>query len=244
MSEFSLYGHETATLEAHVEGAGVAIVRRDRGGWGEHHVDDEARSALGGQHTLHFEPESLRQASALIPEGAPLRFADERGLGLPAVYDAILSRDVATYLALSERLAKSFPTVKSISLKNTHQQTKSLGVQLEDGAFVAATAMSEGLLRFLAFAAVPYLAPAALLLVEEPENGLHSARIRDVVAMLREISKTTQVVVATHSPFVVEELEPGEVTLLGRDAEKGTEAATLTDNVLEGARAKALALRK
>jgi predicted ATPase len=239
-AEVGLYAHETATLAAQVAGAGIAIVTRDRGGWGEHHVDDEARAALGGQHTLHFEPEALRQASALIPEGAPLRFADERGLGLPALYDAILSRDVGTYVSLSERLAKAFPTVKSISLKNTNQQTKTLGVQLEDGTFVGAPAMSEGLLRFLAFAAVPYLAPAALLLVEEPENGLHPARIRDVVAMLREISHVIQVVIATHSPFVVEELEPREVTLLGRDEKRGTEAVPFTKTALEGAGAKAL----
>lgn len=160
------------------------------------------------------------------------------------MYDAILSHDVTTYLTLNKRLAKSFPTVKSISLKNTHQQTKSLDVQLEDSAFITATAMSEKLLRFLTFAAIPYLTPAALLLVEEPENGLHSARIRDVIAMLREISKSTQVIVATHSPFVVKELEPDEMTLLGRDTEKGTKTATLTDNVLENARTKALALRK
>lgn len=244
MAEFGLYGHESSTLEAHVAGAGMAIIVRDRGGWGEHHLDEEARGALGGHHTLHFDSEALRQSSSLIPEGAPLRFADERGLGLPALYDAILSRDVGTYLSLSERLAKAFPTVKSISLKNPDQQTKTLSVQLEDGMFVAAPGMSEGLLRFLAFAAVPYLTPAALLLVEEPENGLHTARGRDVVAILREVSKTMQVVIATHSPFIVEELEPEEVTVLGRDVANGTEAMPLAKAVLESARAKALALHE
>lgn len=240
MTEFSLYAHETATLAAKVEGAGHAIVTRDRGGFGEHHVDDEARAALGGHHVLHFEPEALRQSSSLIPEGAPLKFADERGLGLPAVYDAILSRDVGTYLSLSDRLAKAFPTVKSISLKNPNQQTKALGVQLLDGSFVPAPAMSEGLLRFLAFAAMPYLAPAALLLVEEPENGLHPARIRDVVSMLREISHVRQVVLATHSPFVVEQLEENEVTLLRRDEKKGTEVVPFSETALAGAKRQLL----
>jgi predicted ATPase len=241
MTEFSLYAHEGTTLEAHVAGAGMAIITRDRGGWGEHHIDEEARGALGGHHMLHFDPEALRQASSLIPEGAPLRFADERGLGLPALYDAILSRDVGTYLELSERLAQAFPTVKTISLKNPNQQTKVLGVQLEDGSFVSASAMSEGLLRFLAFAAVPWLSPAGLLLVEEPENGLHPARVRDVVALLREVSRTTQVVIATHSPFVVEALEDDEVTILGRAKDTGTEAFPVK-SALTGARAKALGL--
>jgi predicted ATPase len=242
MAEFGLYGNESSVLEAHVAGAGDAIVRRDRGGFGEHHVDDEARAGLGGNHLLRFEPDALRQASPLIPEGAPLRFSDERGLGLPAIYDAILSRDVAAYQAVSGRLEKLFPTVRSVSLVNTSQQTKSLGVLLENGAFVSAAAMSEGLLHWLAFAAVPYLAPAALVLVEEPENGLHAARIRDVMTLLREVSAKVQVVVATHSPVVVDELEPGEVTVLRRDESKGAQAVSLADAALEDAQAKALAL--
>jgi len=239
-AEFNLYGRETTTLEAHVEGAGGAIVHRDRAGWGEHHVDDEARAALGGQLTLRLEPEALRQASSLIPEGAPLRFADERGLGLPAVYDVIMSRDVGSYLALGERMTKLFPSVKTIGLKNPSQQTKALGVRLHDGSFVAATSMSEGLLYWLAFAAVPFLAPAGLLLVEEPENGLHPALLRDVMGMLRDISREMQVVIATHSPIVVDELERNEVTVLRRDEREGTKATLLSELKLEGPDQRAL----
>ncbi len=228
MTEVSLYAHEAAVLEAHVAGAGAAYVQRDRGGWGEHHIDDEARGALGGQHMLRLDPDALRQASALIPEGAPIRFVDERGLGLPAVYDAILSRDVATYVSLSNRLVKLFPSVKNVSLVNPTAQSKALGVSLTDGAFVSAAAVSDGLLRFLAFAAIPYLAPVGLILVEEPENGLHPSAIRDVMTLLREVSQRTQVIIATHSPIVIGELATNEVTVLRRD-ENGVNTVLLRD---------------
>jgi predicted ATPase len=241
LADVGLYAHETALLEARVTGAGVAIVKRDRGGWGEHHVDDEARTALGGQHMLRLEPAALREASALIAEGDPLRFIDERGLGLPAVYDAILSRDVATYMSLSTRLTKLFPSVKNVSLVNPNQQTKALGVALENGAFVSAAAVSDGLLRWLAFAALPYLAPVALVLIEEPENGLDPGAIRDVMSLLRELSARAQVVLATHSPIVVGELERHEVTVLRRDERLGTKAVLLSDTALEsGTKARAL----
>ncbi len=232
-NEFSLYGHEKCSLEAHVAGAGSAIVTRDRGGWGEHHVDDEARDALGGHHLLRLEPDALRQATPLIAEGAPLRYVDERGLGLPAVYDAILSRDVATYMKLSARLTELFPAVRNVSLVNPNQQTKALGVLLHDNTFVTSAAVSDGLLRWLAFAAVPYLATAALVLVEEPENGLHPAGIRDVMTLLREISTRAQVIIATHSPIVVDELDPNEVTVLRREGRAGTTALALTNGSLD-----------
>ena len=231
--EFLMYAGETATLEAHVANGRSAIVSRNRGGWGEHHIDDEARDSLGGHHVLRLDPESLRQPSPLIQEGAPLRFVDERGLGLPAVNAAILSRDVATYMKLSARLVELFPSVKNVSLVNPSQGTKSLGVMLPDGAFVQGSGVSDGLLRWLAFAAVPYLATVGIVLVEEPENGLHPAAIRDVMTLLREVSARTQVVISTHSPVVVDELDANEVTVLRRESRAGTKAVPLTSLALE-----------
>lgn len=233
IADFDLYSHQTSQLEVRVTGVGHAILARSRGAWSEHHVDDEARDALGGHHMLRLQPASLREPTALIAEGSPLRFLDEHGLGLPSVYDAILSRDVAKYMELSSRLAKMFPGIKNVSLLNTNQQTKSLGVTLSDGFFVSSAAVSDGLLRWLAFAALPHLARMALVLVEEPENGLHPAATRDVMTLLRELSQKTQVVIATHSPAVAQELQPEEVTVLRRDDRGAVSAIPLADTVLE-----------
>ena len=93
--------------------------------------------------------------------------------------------------------------------------------------------MSDGLLRWLAYAAVPYLATVGIVLVEEPENGLHPAGIRDVMTLLREVSARTQVVIATHSPIVVDELDKHEVTVLRRDPRAGTKATILSDLSLD-----------
>jgi predicted ATPase len=120
-----------------------------------------------------------------------------------------------------------------VSLLNTNQQTKALGVSLLDGVFVSAAGMSDGLLRWLAFAALPYLTQAALVLVEEPENGLDPASIRDVMSLLRDVSARAQVIIATHSPIVVGELEKHEVTVLRPDPREGTKAVLLSDQALE-----------
>ncbi|HEX7839621.1 MAG TPA: AAA family ATPase [Kofleriaceae bacterium] len=44
---------------------------------------------------------------------------------------------------------------------------------LNDGTRVHANQVSEGLLYWLAFAALPHIETPAILLVEEPEYGLH-----------------------------------------------------------------------
>lgn len=191
---------------------------------------------------LRLEPDEMRKPTHLIQEGRPLQFATALGLGLPAIYDAIVTRDLPAYIAINDRLKTLYPTVKSLSLKNTSPSEKTLGIQLHDGTFVGADFMSEGMLYYLAFAALPHLEPAAVVLIEEPENGLHPARIREVIQMLREVAKTTQIVLATHSPLVINELQPDEVTVLTRKPEEGTRGMLLRDTPNFAERSKVYAL--
>ncbi|MGK3996643.1 AAA family ATPase [Sorangium sp. So ce1024] len=185
--------------------------------------------ALRGAQVLRLDPDALRAPHPLIPDGQPLCFADERGSGLPAVYDAVISRDLAAYIELNEELTRLFPSVKGIHLGNPSPTTKAIGVRLDGGAVVPAALMSEGMLYYLAFAALPHLDPMPLLLVEEPEHGLHPARVADVMRALRLVSEKTQVLLATHSPLVVNELQPEEVTVVTRAGEQGMKATRILD---------------
>ena len=45
--------------------------------------------------------------------------------------------------------------------------------------------------------------------------------------VLREVSRRTQIIVATHSPLVLNELQPDEVTILTRDPKAGTRATRM-----------------
>ncbi|AUX20569.1 hypothetical protein SOCEGT47_010410 [Sorangium cellulosum] len=189
----------------------------------------EIVQALRGAQALRLDPDALRAPHPLIPDGHPLRFADERGTGLPAVYDAVISRDLSAYIALNEELTRLFPGVKGVHLVNPSPATKAIGVKLEGGAVVPAAQMSEGLLYYLAFAVLPHLDPAPLLLVEDPERGLHPARIAEVIRALRVASERTQVLLVTHSPLVVNELQPEEVTVVTRAGEQGMRATRIVD---------------
>jgi predicted ATPase len=119
-----------------------------------------------------------------------------------------------------------------------------LEAELLNRARVEAKRMSEGLLYYLAFAALGHLDPVSLLLVEEPENGLHPARIAEVVRILRAIveEKGTQVIMATHSPLVVNALQPDEVSVVTRTAEEGTRVKRIKDTPDFAERSKIYAL--
>ncbi|HEY5955224.1 MAG TPA: AAA family ATPase [Polyangiaceae bacterium] len=178
---------------------------------------------------VRFDPDRLRAPAQLIPEKKGVQFADERGTGLAGVFDAIINRDSDAFAQIQNNVRMLFPSVAKLGLINVSNSLKEIAVTLTDGSRIGAKAMSEGLLYYLGFAALKHVANSRLFLVEEPENGLHPARISEVMATLREISKTHQVVIATHSPLVINELEGHEVSVVTRDPEEGTQATLLKD---------------
>ena len=197
---------------------------------------------LDGSHLLRLDGDSLRQPSGLIPSGKRVALTDTRGAGLAGLLDAIRDRGDGGFEQIRDALVQLFPTVRYLQLQPVTSGSKVVQIELVDGTRVKAEQISEGMLYFLAFAAIAKAEPAAFLLIEEPENGLHPARIADVMRILREVSKTMQVVLATHSPLVLNELLPEEVTVLTRTAEAGTIATPIKDTPNFEQRSEAYAL--
>lgn len=189
-------------------------------------LDLEFERPARGATLVRWDPDAIRRPCELIPEGGALTVS-EKGEGIPALYEAILSRDRAAFDEIEAGVRKHFPTVKSLWLPTSAGSKKALGVILADGTKVHADAMSEGLLYWLAFAVLPHVDPRAILLIEEPENGLHPSRIAEVMGVLRAVSSRMQVILATHSPLVINELQPDEVTILTRDTHAGTRATRM-----------------
>jgi len=80
-----------------------------------------------------------------------------------------------------------------------------------------ASSLSDGTLRFICLATLllqPELPP--LLLVDEPELGLHPAAITLLAALLESASTRTQVIVATQSVTLVNQFEPSNVWTVDR----------------------------
>lgn len=190
---------------------------------------------------VRFDPDAMRRSAATIEQDQSIWFQSDRGHGLPAVLQAIATRDVDAFVAIRDGVRHLFPHVRDILVPNANQGSIALQTRLITGELVAGDSVSEGLLYYLGYAVLQHLDPATLLLVEEPENGLHPARIAEVMGVLREISKTSQVILATHSPLVLNELQGDEVTVLTRD-ENGTRATRMCDTKRFEERSKVYAL--
>jgi predicted ATPase len=179
--------------------------------------------------SVRFDPDQLRAFNPPLAREAPIAFQNNRGLGLASLYDVILGEDAEKYLEIQKRVQTLFPHIARVKLVSA-PGGKVFEFELRDGLRLSVEQVSEGLLYYLAYEALQHISPIALLCVEEPENGLHPRRIKEVVDILRRISERgTQVLMATHSPLVMNELDPSEVTILVRPPGEGTRATAMTD---------------
>jgi len=81
----------------------------------------------------------------------------------------------------------------------------------------SASALSDGTLRFMALATL-LLQPdlPATILIDEPELGLHPFAINILVDLLESASTKTQVIVATQSVPLVNQLQPEDIIVVDR----------------------------
>jgi predicted ATPase len=95
--------------------------------------------------------------------------------------------------------------------------------QGSDEAFFA-SALSDGTLRFICLATL-LLQPASLLpsliIIDEPELGLHPFAIHQLAALLKAASTRTQVIVSTQSVTLINQLEARDLIVVDRKIENG-----------------------
>jgi predicted ATPase len=83
----------------------------------------------------------------------------------------------------------------------------------------SASQASDGFLRNVALIALltqPVKQLPPVMLLDEPELGLHPFAINIVAALIRQVSVHSQIFVATQSPLLLDSFEPEEVVVVSR----------------------------
>jgi predicted ATPase len=86
-------------------------------------------------------------------------------------------------------------------------------------AYFDANAFSDGTLRFIALATLllqPEKYRPSVILVDEPELGLHPYAITMLASLIKQASTKTQVIVGTQSPLLLDHFRPEDVLVANR----------------------------
>ncbi|MDC0713426.1 AAA family ATPase [Stigmatella sp. ncwal1] len=132
--------------------------------------------------------------------------------------------------AVVSQLCLLVPSLQNVGLHQTGPRTHQLRFQdrWHPDLWFTPWQVAESVMYLMAFLVLPYQTPLPdVLTLDEPERGLHSRLLRQVIGMLRRLStgamgvRPVQVVIATHSFDLLEHIPPNDLRLLSRSLENG-----------------------
>jgi predicted ATPase len=193
---------------------GVGLRELARSGWHHvYHLDDTSPSSpLRHTHKVH-DNRTLR------PDGS----------NVAALLYLLREKHTATYGLIEQtvqRVAPFFGGFELGPLKLAPDDIKLEWRHKNSDQYFDAWSLSDGTLRFIALATL-FLQPVELrpsvILVDEPELGLHPYAIGLLASLIRQASVDTQVIVSTQSSLLLDYFEPEDVLV----AERANGATTL-----------------
>ncbi|NNG25114.1 AAA family ATPase [Telluria aromaticivorans] len=170
-----------------------------------------ARREMQSWINLQLESSSLRKPDDFSAIGR----VSPTGEHLPATLHRLKKFD-----AVAAQLANLLPDIKSLDVDiDERRELKTLYLETVSGIRHEARALSDGTLRFLALAIIGADPEAGgVICLEEPENGIHPARIPAIVSLLDDMAvdpqyaigpdnPLRQIIINTHSPLVIQKLQ-------------------------------------
>jgi predicted ATPase len=199
---------------------------------------------------MYREPETLRQNLAscsfykawelnLSPQSPirlpqsmqPATLPGSKGEDLVSCLYYLRETDPNRFEIIEDTLAAAFPDFERLSFPPVAAGT--LAMTWKDRNFsqpIYMHQLSEGTLRFLWLITLMQSRDlTAVTLIDEPEVSLHPELLQLLAHAMREASKRTQLIVATHSDRLIRFLEPHEVLVC--DAEDGLTTLTWADSI-------------
>jgi predicted ATPase len=197
---------------------------------------------------MYQEPESLRKSLASctyygaldVSEKSPIRLPQTmrpaklpgaRGENLVSCLYDLRESDRDRFEMVENIISAAFPDFERLNFPPVAAGT--LSMTWTDRNFsqpIYVHELSEGTLRFLWLVTLLQSQNlTTVTLLDEPEVSLHPELLRQLVYLMREAAKHTQLIVATHSDRLIRFLEPEEVLIC--DLEEGEAQMTWADTL-------------
>ncbi len=154
------------------------------------------------EETVFFDPDWQQLRKASVP-GLPSRLTPE-GHNLPWLAFDLKKAAPDRFVRWKDYVHIALPQVTDVDVREREEDHHAYFIVTYNNSYqVTSSGLSDGTLRILALTLLPYLErPPQILVVEEPENGIHPRAIEIVLQGLGAMYDT-QVLVSSHSPVVL-----------------------------------------
>lgn len=195
------------------------------------------RPAYDGLLAMGFyslNPEAMKELQS--PDAGEILHGD--GSNIASVIARLTAEQPATLSRIKTYLARIIPAIENVERVSLGpRETIQFGQKVQGAQYpwkFYASSMSDGTLRALgALVAVTQFAgtdlPIQLVGLEEPETALHPAAAGALMEALREATPQTQVLVTSHSPDLLDQLDTERDGLLVVASENGNSRIAAPD---------------
>jgi hypothetical protein len=174
---------------------------------------------FGGWRVYHLHDTAPMQKTASVDDN---RFLRSDGSNLPAFLYYLRQMYSDSYNLIRGAIQSVAPFFDDFSLDPVRVNPNTIKLEWKhkiSDQYFGASSLSDGTLRFITMAAL-FLQPVdhrpSVILVDEPELGLHPYAIGILASLIRQASVETQVIVSTQSSPLVDYFQPDEVLVADR----------------------------
>ncbi len=170
---------------------------------------------------VHFDLQQMRSANQLFEQHR----LEDNGSNLTNVFGSLTRKEQDQ---VGKELSARVPVIADVNTRPSANGFHRLLFQdrWAEKVWYEANDVSDGTILMLAYLLLQYEQPPVdLLLVEEPERGLHPYLLEEMLSFMRKLAageigaRPTQIVIATHSAELLEYARPEEVRFLSREGE-------------------------
>ena len=217
-------GREAGISDPHLQKATntAGWVQKRLGGWRLYHVHDTSLS-------------SPMRKTAKVDDNDFLR---PDGSNLPAFLYYLKEKHETSYSLIRRTIQRVTPFFDDFRLKPLRLKPDDIKLEWRhknSDLYFDASSLSDGTLRFIALTTL-FLQPKeylpSVILIDEPELGLHPYAIEMLASLIRQASETTQVIASTQSSLLLDHFDPEDVLVANR-VSGGTEITRLEPSQLK-----------
>ena len=180
------------------------------------------RRCLGSWRTYHFHDTGFASPLKKTAELNDNRYLLPDGSNLAAFLYLLREKNENEYGLIRRTVQLAAPFFDDFALEPQRLNADTIRLawkHIGNGDHFDVSAFSDGTLRFIALATL-LLQPAdelpSVILLDEPELGMHPAAITLLASMIKSVSVDTQVILATQSPILLDHFDPEDVLVADR----------------------------
>ncbi len=153
------------------------------------------------------------------------------GINLPYLLLQIRRQNYEAYEKIEHQMLNVNPNYKALSF-DPYGALLYLSLQEKNlNHFIGIDFLSAGTIQFLLMLSIFYNPKrGGIIAIDEPERGLHPDMVKSIADMIKDSSKGSQLIIATHSPLLLNHFELEDVLIFEKNENNTTQVKKVKQN--------------